>query len=429
MITKCRFQIGLKVSPLRSSYVFLFLVFFFSCSSVLQKIDSDSTFGERRFKTKRTYCPLSDQRRMTLISDSEKNNHVFKNVSKRVKDPKKILFFWFLFQFDIRPDIISDDSDVQFVIVNKGKFEFLDFRYGHEDQRPAHNAIHYLYKLLSIEESFKNLLAEYKRIIPKDLYISRSFNQTLMDYQTDIEKNELLSQRFIKAGQILKNGEQFQRVFWTNKLLDKEKHKQKKVIPIRGLLPPNFSRESNVAINCNFDLNLYESSIYLIDRKLEIKKHPFGINLGNELILFGIFQKPFIKTENIFDRKNISIPPARFCQIKTSEESQINIMSFGSRDPGQQIFNLIEYGIQDSEEIAEIDELLRFARHMFLRAPNRMLYESHRGKEQQLDRILQMNFPIYHIENLGNVWTFNNFKTHYQGFVIEPRQEAFLECD
>ena len=104
------------------------------------------------------------------------------------------------------------------------------------------------------------------------------------------------------------------------------------------------------------------------------------------------------------------------------------LASSNSRDPGQHLYHLIEYGLQEMNEIQKLDGLLKFSRHLFLKNPIRLILESERSSANQLTELLKLNMPIYNSEKLGKIWGYLKVKKK-QHFIIDNRRSGEISCN
>ncbi|MDD4976334.1 MAG: hypothetical protein PHY93_18390 [Bacteriovorax sp.] len=118
------------------------------------------------------------------------------------------------------------------------------------------------------------------------------------------------------------------------------------------------------------------------------------------------------------------------CQFNNSLQDII-LFSTSGRNPAQHLKHLVSYDISLVDSFQSLEELLKFSRHLFLSNPDRILYESKRGRKSQLDFFLSMNFPIYHVEALGDIigaGIFKNARREDLSLIADDRSKARLWC-
>jgi hypothetical protein len=107
--------------------------------------------------------------------------------------------------------------------------------------------------------------------------------------------------------------------------------------------------------------------------------------------------------------------------------NKIWTVSNQSRDPGQHLFHLVRYGLPRSQSTEEVDRLLRHSRHLFLSDPVRLVIESGRSRDDQIENLLKLNLPIYNADKLGNIWAYTRFNEQDR-FIIDDRNPGAFAC-
>lgn len=121
--------------------------------------------------------------------------------------------------------------------------------------------------------------------------------------------------------------------------------------------------------------------------------------------------------------------PSPLCELSDTERT-IALFSAKGRSPAQHLRHLIAYEVGLVRTPDELNELLKFSRHLFLNDPDRILYESKRGRKTQLDFFLAMKFPIYHAESLGDVFGSMSYKQsgYRTSLIVDDREQTRLTC-
>ena len=184
---------------------------------------------------------------------------------------------------------------------------------------------------------------------------------------------------------------------------------------IGRLYPYEQNLTKDFSIQCNFDLNLYRKSIFPVSRTV-FSSVQFMLKSGNELFVGLLSQSPntkLIARTPFFDRQN-NKTNIGLCALFKQNWPQMILTSSDDRDPGQHLYYLLEYRPHRLQSPAEFGKLLSSSRHLFLYNPPRILYESNRGSKEQLEKLLLLDFPIYHSHRLGKILAVNNFngQTH-----------------
>jgi hypothetical protein len=189
-----------------------------------------------------------------------------------------------------------------------------------------------------------------------------------------------------------------------------------------------FVTEKGATGACNYDFNLYDNSIFLIDKVIPVA-NLYGLATQKAAFLASTSQKldqigslkglPLFKGES-------KVRSSAVCMIE-NEGNKVWAFSNQSRDPGQHLFHLVRYGLPSSQTTAEVDKLIRHSRHLFLSDPVRLIIESARSSDDQIENLLKLNLPIYNADKLGNIWSYTRFKEG-QRFIIDDRNPGAFSC-
>jgi len=373
---------------------------------------------------------------LVMTTDSEIYKHYQHVISKLDKPLTLVEKFVLisLIQMNLRPDLASPTSHLHTVTnlsKSNGYYAYL-----------GANSHSWPY-LVGLEE----LLSKYKssyHLLQFAKWLDQYFNQSkqvgielarfLKEQKDKLEQYDQLKNTFLRAKQPLSVGETLPHVAYV-KLLKNITPSQKKIKYQNTLLPYPLSATNpdhqNINILCNYDFGLYDQARYYI-HKQEIPNLSVGIMDKSGNYLMGITTqhltdiRPVDKTFFIAGtahQDNLSV-----CFIKNAiNQSQFALVSTDSRDPGQLIYHLIQYEFFNSKNLYETSAYLNFPRHLFLIDPLRMVYESGKGSNQQLNRFLSMNFPIYHADSIGNLWLLASFdRLNQHGIVTDSRKNYFL---
>ena len=173
-----------------------------------------------------------------------------------------------------------------------------------------------------------------------------------------------------------------------------------------------------MVVKCNFDVNKDNLSLE--------EGSNFFIAVSSSLV-----QKPLQNLQSTYFIKSRPSPlPLPVCQFNNSIQDIVLFSTLG-RNPAQHLKHLVAYDINQINSFQSFEELLKFSRHLFLNNPDRILYESKRGRKSQLNFFLSMNFPIYHVEALGDIIGLSSFikgKTEEKSLIADDRSLAKLWC-
>ena len=262
---------------------------------------------------------------------------------------------------------------------------------------------------------------------PQKLKAGSNLEAFLLSNQVKIKDHPVLGPFFIRGTEVLKENERLPKL----RFVDVIKHyrsleKKQKVIVNSSLT--TFTTESGQHGRCNYDFNLYDSSIFLIDQTIPAA-NLFGLAKDNSAFMASTSQKiEKIEPINGFPlfQGESKVRSSAVCVIE-NQENRIWTFSNLSRDPGQHLFHLIRYGLAGAKSTSEVDKLIRHSRHLFLSDPVRLIIESHRSRPDQIENLLKLNVPIYNGEKLGNIWTYTHFNSQSR-FIIDDRNTGSYSC-
>jgi hypothetical protein len=383
--------------------------------------------------SKKNYCTPNS--RLQYISEDESSLKFYRSLHSVLFENKNISFvqksiMLSLLELSRRPDQASPSSRFQVYLKLNGKSYYYDFRpkkLEDDTKMPYVKGLDHLTKEFIPNTKLGTIAAYMDSVIPKDINVSQEFELFLKDNQKDLLKNEILTTNFFKGDEVLTKYESFPRVSYKS-IIEQYNISSSKDDDYefkKNLLDANVSKDKNFQVNCNYDLAKETSLTDEILNSEQKKTHYMGMSEGDNFFLAvssGTLFRPF-KTGKLgyFMKTRPSAVPLPICEFK-GKNQEIVLFSSDGRNPVQHLQHLEAYEIDQVDSVIALNELLSFSRHLFLSAPERILYESKRGRKAQLDFFLEMNFPIYHVDSIGNIFGHANFKN-------DKRQEAVLYSD
>lgn len=431
---------------------FITLLSFSSCAFLNEKInqwmpENSPTNVVSKNNTGATdplnYCPLGKQglSKMQLLVENEDvlkfykqlNTHFFSN--PKYSFPEKAIMLT-LSELMRRPDRIGPQSRFQFFIRHNNENYYFDFRPKDKalaNPQPLLNGLNYMNSLFNKNAGLYYLAQEIEKILPKEMMVSNDFEIFLKKNYALINKNDYFYENFFKGDEVITHFETFKRGSLTNLVKNSLTNKNFNINQYNFDEKAIFTHNSN--LNCNFnvtdEMNYLKAPSYVENRK----SHSIALEEGNNVFLavasFEIDEK-FTQAQKDFYFFNAkpSSAPYPFCHI-ANKKVDLNLFSVEGRNPEQFMQHLISYEIQKVSSQEEVNQIINFSRHLFLSNPDRILYESKKGRAAQLNFFLTMNFPIYHADNLGNIFgqakIINNSKT-LQSLHSDPRTQASIWC-
>ena len=336
---------------------------------------------------------------------------------------------------NLKPDISTPSARLQVWILYRKKNRYWDFYVKPKGEKEGYPYLHGLEKLLSFYKS-KHTLAGLAVMLEKyykyPFYVGRELAQTLIEKKEEFVKNKYLKSSFFKADWLLQEGESLKKLPFLKLVKLYQMNKKKSDYKIDNYLFPYhpIRRSEGLEVFCNKDLNLYKHFTYLADEK-DYPANTFALEDEKGNMFLGYASQDREGHRNFGDtfllRGNPANRPAAFCRIKFQEKKMFLISSTG-KDPGQYLFQLIEKQIHKYDDFSKIDKVLKSARRYYLLNPLRILYESERGSEEELDEILASGIPVYHGRKLGNIWMYADLPNNNSGFILEAREKWELSC-
>lgn len=415
----------------------LILLLFSSCSYLIKTYEEDAiknTGVSPLDETEVTYC--KEKSPYILINDNELSQKTFSNYILNLEKKRIISFadkvvLWSFMQMNLRPHQSSPTAKLQMLIKYNGEEKYFNSYSEGPNSYPYLNLLSHILKTYKSQYSLKELAVIYERDIPRDMKVSRTLANFLEENQKSIANDPTLKTVYLRGDETLreKEGLPFLSI---RKVVDMYlKSKSQTKYEIKNILFSNFQKNSSFVPRCSFDMNLYKDSLFLISEK-KVEAHTFGMKAEENFFMAASSQSldEFSSLSGTLSFKGESnIRSASICtyQKRLKPNETVWLISSGSRDPGQHLYHLQEYGLDQIENLENFDQLLRFSRHLFLKNPVRLVIESRRSQEDQIQELLKLDIPIYNAKKLGKIWgLYQNNKE--SSFLLDVREEGHIEC-
>ena len=415
-------------------FKFIALAILSSCSVLISNIENPIKRNPELVKKDPIvmgHCPLDAKADFQLVGTGQNSQTAYLEIVKRSKihlDFMDHFALWNLLQLSVRPDQSSPTSRFQ-VLINRGeKNQYFDFfSEVSEDQYPYLYGIEWILKKFGKKRSLEYYTEILQSSIGQKIKIEKDFENFLVKNLPTIKNDPVLTPFYFRGSDVLKENETAPSLNYRAVIrLYRKAQKDQKIIINTSLT--KFVTEKGSAGSCNYDFNLYDNSIFLIDKVIPIA-NLFGLATSKSAFLASTSQKldtieslkglPSFKGES-------KIRSSAVCIIENSG-SKIWAISNQSRDPGQHLFHLVRYGLPSSKTTAEVDKLIRHSRHLFLSDPVRLIIESAKSSEDQIENLLKLNLPIYNADTLGNIWAYTQFEEGNR-FIIDGRNSGAYRC-
>ena len=428
-------------------YSFLFLIFVLSsCSYLTKKIELMNELPNEKKSVgykKLNYCPIKSK--LQYISKDEYSLKFYKNLHPNLFENKSLSFIeksimFSLLEMSRRPDEASPYSRLQVYLKLNGKSYYYDFRpknLNDDTQMSFIKGMDYLTNKFIQDKSLLSLASQLDTIVPINISVSLEFENFLKNNSGDLLNNDELAKRFFKGDESITRYETFDRINYKNVIqqyLKVSSHNNKYEIDKNGL-NANTSDKQNYEVNCNYDLSKETNLRDELINNNQKNSHYIAIKEGENFFLAvssNTLLRPFKTTPQMgyFMKATPASSPLPICEFIGANQEIVLFSNIG-RSPIQHLQHLEAYEIDQVHSAYTLSEFLGFSRHLFLTNPDRILYESKRGRKAQLDFFLEMNFPIYHVEDMGNIFghaTFTNDKQKESILYSDDRSAAQLWC-
>jgi hypothetical protein len=409
----------------------LLLLLFSSCTFLIERIDTQLVKNSEDINKAPVtpgYCAFDKKIDFQLIGTNDNSQSVYYDMVRNSSfDFLDHFALWNLLQLSVRPDQSSATSRFQVLLHQEGKSYYFDFfSEASVDQYP------YLYGIEFILKKFgkKKTLEQYAQMLAgakRQLKIGKDFENFLAKNLAEIRTNPELAPYYFRGADVLKENETSPSLDYQAILKHYRKAKGLQRIIVNTSLT-QFVTEKGSTGSCNYDFNLYDNSIFLIDKVIPVA-NLFGLSTPKSAFLASTSQKmdaiSSLKGLPLFKGES-KVRSSAVCMLE-NDGKKIWAFSNQSRDPGQHLFHLVRYGLPRSETTAEVDKLIRHSRHLFLSDPVRLIIESARSSDDQIENLLKLNLPIYNADKLGNIWAYTKFSEGHR-FIIDDRNPGTFSC-
>lgn len=431
-------------------FLFIFLFIISSCSFFSKKIenlttsDSENSIANSTNDTKRNLrcAPKSN---IQILLDDDSAMKFYTPLIPTVIENKSLSFIQkimavALIEMGRRPDVASPSSRFQYFLHYNHKDFYFDFYprlSSNENRMSLIKGLDFLSRHFDKSKSLYKIAEFLDQTVPSNINVAPDFESFLKDHKNSIIPNETLSSHFLKGDEIITKHETFKRLnykkiisLFYNAHLDNDSLYETPAVVLQTYNDKNIHPN----IKCNFSSKTDDLNKQMAEKLDNYKSHYFGLSEDDNyfIAVTSSAKSPTMPNyKDFYLLKAVPSPrPIPYCQIN-NEEKIITLFSTKGKKPEQHIKHLISYDIESIKSYDELEDLLRFSRHLFLSNPDRILYESTRGRKSQLDFFLNMNFPIYHVDKLGDVMGAIELKNKIhinQSLIIDDRSAAKLWC-
>lgn len=431
--------------------LFLFSLFFTlltvqSCAFFVNRFDKKKLEQESAFyksENKKLYCEAG--KKFQLVNSNPLTQEAFATFLERVDKKNSLKFvdkavLWSLIQMNLRPDLASPTSKLQVFIKSSAGFDYFHFYSKEEGAFPYLGGLEHLLKKHKSRRSLRELSLLIDRYYGDIFTVDHDLEAFLAQNKSKISANPVLKRHYMRADESLKENERIPKYSLASIVDLYAKNKGRFSAEVANSLFSYQMSEGAPKALCNYDMKLYSNSVYLIHKEF-IRSHLFGLKTKEGAFLASASQRlESIKPVNssVFFKGASLTRSAAFCAFEFSKNHKGSstqkaspkdmwMVSTDSRDPGQHIYHLLEFGMEAPSSLGEVSSLIGFSRHLFLEDPTRLIFESNRGTKEQLERLLALNLPVYNARSLGDMWAYYDNAT--EGFVVDERGDGQIKCE
>ena len=265
------------------------------------------------------------------------------------------------------------------------------------------------------------------------IFVSQSLENFLQKNKKLIGSSKKLKRTYIRGDETLKENERIPKIYYQgliNSYKKMYKKNQSQYTINNFLFTHTYNKKQK--IKCNFDMGLYQSSLFLINDQ-KVASNLFGLKESKNSFMaassikhnkFETFKNSFIFTGSS------NVRSASICSFVKNDSNTFATLWFfstQSRDPGQHLYHLTQYSIENVKSARELTSLLSFSRHQFLKNPVRLIIESRKSTDTQLNELLKLNVPIYNAKKLGAIWS-NYENKNQSSFILDERRQGHITC-
>ncbi len=372
-----------------------------------------------------------DNKKEIFLGNSEHYSYFQEMINRLKKDNINLsgsekFVLWGLSQSLLRPDQLSPDSHSLIVINYKKTTNFFasysknqrDYRFG------FYSSLDFLLKRYKSPRNLSKLVELFDKYYPLYITAGKDLANFLLAEKENLEKTRKSYPIYFRGEDLLLSNEYYRRPTLKKRLL-KYISMQKNKAKVKSL---KLKQSDESRLKCNFDINPYLSG-KLTNQVIHENSYYIGYQRGDFTILLGAQTKINWKRKSLKNTfpnaSSLNSSPVCFFQ---GLNSQFILSSHKGKDPAQTLSHFYRYGIENLTEIKQVYRLTNFARHLILKNPTRILYESQRGAQGQLKKLNSLNIPIYHAKQIGEITGLIQIENQRSNFLLDDRSSIRENC-
>lgn len=446
-------------------FLLLPLFFLLSCSILIDIDESNLDNPPISPVSQKNIC-LNNQPTLKLLGGDKELQKQFSNFISRFshKEFKKIdiAVMWTLVLMRQRPDVISPTSRIQSMLTwARSKpywtYSLIDQQKRDEDLKLKgikKKANSYLQNnkedirplLYGLQDMLLNFRSKYdlwdlagllENSFRHSIKVSKALGNFLVKNKAKIAKENHLKDYYFRGEDVLTFGENLPFISYRTILGDWQpsNHNQNRFkVDVQEHL---FHKEisSTTSVSCNFDLGLYENSIYILNNS-KFPATPLGVQFADGHSFMSVISQdtqkivPFKKSAFFSGDPNIRSSNLCLVHRKTRENpARFIFSSLNSRDPAQIIYQYLKHDLDSLKSIQDLEVITQGSRYLYLNNPVRLMVESERIRSERLTKLLTLDIPVYHSKAIGGVYIHSYFPRKKEvGFISDPRYPMEQLC-
>jgi hypothetical protein len=277
--------------------------------------------------------------------------------------------------------------------------------------------MNFLLKKGGVSKTLSSIIQEFENSIPLNIQLAKRTAEYVKANEATL-KSPTLFDSFFRATEPILSGESFKRMRLNKKAFFTISNNKNNRSPEMYLKIQDLNEQKKF---CNFDIDKYEKGIFNI-RPYSLDSISWAVNDQHSMIVlvstvdWNLNLNEKSDSEQFLYSNLWNKDVADFCFFDNPKLGPIGLFSIKGRDPGQLLDHLAQYGISQAKTDDDARFMLDFSRHQIYTNPIRVGFESKKGTTAQLEELLQLNIPIYHVDSLGEIIGSNRSQNNFTFF-------------
>ncbi len=402
----------------------LLLIFIIAVSCSTKLIESLEPKHSYKVKPniKQMYCPVDSN--FALNNDNKESQRLFYQFLNKVTKYYKLEFvdksvLWSLYQMNLRPDIASPYSSAQFIIKINNKDYYFNSIKKKKDSLPFIHGLDFILKNFQSKYGLNELISLYQENFTKPSIVNENFAKFLRDNRKDLETNNYYKKAYLRGEEVLKEGEIIPKINY--KKLYNHYQKTKLSLGNYKVIDKLYSSKEK-GVSCNQKIDFQKKTPNILPKAISSYQYGLSENVNSFIASTSLAKIRPENTGDIYFNGTSSFARTSICKFDKNW-----ILISNSRDTTQHMIHLVEYGILKDKNIEQYKELIDYPRHIFLKNPNRIIFESTRSHRDQVDALNKLNIPIYSAKEIAHINLLITQKKRPR-YILDTRSKEQISC-